>query len=347
VPDTHFSHKKPALKEGWQKHLQARPPGNGERTAGGYELVFEPDPTIHDGRFANNGWLQELPKPITRPAWDNAALMSPVTAKELGVGLGSYAHGGEHGGYNQPVIELRLGDRKVRAPAWIVPGHADRCITISLGYGREATGFTGGNDIEKRGFNGYLLRTSAHPWFAPALTVQKTPYTHRLASTQQHQLMENRAPVRSGTLADFQYEPAFASREETEFIAKEQQRIGAKPSSRRKPLSLYRDMPPSEHRWDMIIDLTTCIGCSACVVACQAENNIPVVGKDQVTRGREMHWLRIDRYNSGPYDAPTEFHFQPVPCMHCENAPCEYVCPVEATVHSRISRCRSCSGSWG
>ncbi len=319
VAGTALPAKSVSLKEGWEKRLSAGVGSSGE----GYELVFQPDPTIYDGRFANNGWLQELPKPGTQLTWDNAALMSPATARALGVKLGSYAHGGEHGGYHQPVVELTVGDRKVRAPAWIQSGHADRSITVYLGHGREQAGKVG----SKVGCNAYALRTSDRPWIAPDLAINKTSETYQLACTQQHNLMENREVVRAGTLDEYHRQPNFAKEREAEKTAE---------SSRRSPLplTLYEPFPEQEHKWGMAIDLTTCVGCNACVVACQAENNIPVVGKGQVLAGREMHWLRVDCYISGAYDAPTKFHFQPVPCMHCENAPCEYVCPVEATVHS-------------
>jgi molybdopterin-containing oxidoreductase family iron-sulfur binding subunit len=324
VDGTKFPAQSVSLKEGWEKHLEG---GAGGKAGERYELVLQQDPTIYDGRFANNGWLQELPKPITRLTWDNAALMSPATARELGVErLGSYAHGGEHGGFYQPVVELSLGDRKVRAPVWVMPGHADGSVTVHLGYGREAAGRVGGTADNKVGFNAYAFRTSDRPWFAAGLTVRKTGDRYVLACTQQHQLMENRDLVRSATLAEYQ-KPGFAA-------DKEQEHKGEANNGGRKPLTLYAPHPDTGHQWGMAIDLTACTGCSACVVACQAENNIPVVGKEQVAAGREMHWLRIDRYNAGPYEAPTEFYFQPVPCMHCENAPCEYVCPVEATVHS-------------
>ncbi len=329
-----FAPRTMTLKGGWEQHLQGTGTPAGGAQDQGLELVFQSDPTIYDGRFANNGWLQELPKPITTLTWDNAAIMSPNTARELGVNLGVYAHGGEHGGYHPDVIELTLQDRKVRArkvraPVWIMPGHADKSITVYLGYGREQAGRVGGREGNRVGFNAYRLRTAEHRWFASGLTVRKTGETYLLACTQQHQLMEGRAVVRTGTLDEYHHKPDFASEREREEIKDETQRSPL-------PLTLYRpfDYSPPKHKWGMIIDLTTCTGCKACVVACQAENNIPVVGKEQVSFGREMHWLRIDRYLSGPFDAPKEFHFQPIPCMHCENAPCEYVCPVEATVHS-------------
>ena len=330
VAGTSFQAQSLTLRPGWQAGLPA-PPRGGSSPEGteSYEIVFEPDPTIYDGRFANNGWLQELPKPLTTLTWDNAALMSPATAKHLGISWGSYAHGGEHGGYYMPVVELKLDDRIVEAPVWIMPGHANESITVHLGYGREKAGRVGGDQDHRVGFDAYRLRTSNHPWFAGGLTIRQTGKNQLLACTQQHHLMENRQTVRAGTLKEYQ------SPEGTDFAAKKEQELEREETLRApKPLTLYKPMPPSEHKWGMVIDLTTCVGCQACVVACQAENNIPVVGKEQVAAGREMHWLRIDRYLSGSMDKPTEFHFQPVPCMQCENAPCEYVCPVEATVHS-------------
>jgi molybdopterin-containing oxidoreductase family iron-sulfur binding subunit len=313
------------VREGWQERLGAVPPAgaaNGRRL----ELAFQPDSTIYDGRFANNGWLQELPKPITTLTWDNAALMSPATARGLGVGFGSRAHGGEHGGYLADIVELRLGESTLRAPVWIVPGHADDCISISLGYGREFAGRVGGGPGNQVGVNAYALRTSANPWFAPGLEVHKTGASALLACTQGHHLMENRDVVRAGTLEQYRRTPNFAAERDLEHP------LSARPV--RRPLTMYEPFDYPERKWGMLIDLTACTGCKACVVACQAENNIPVVGKEQVLAGREMHWLRVDRYVEGPADKPGGYHFQPVPCMHCENAPCEYVCPTEATNHS-------------
>jgi Fe-S-cluster-containing dehydrogenase component len=307
------------------------------------DILFQPDPTIYDGSWANNGWLQELPKPITKLTWGNAAIVSPATARQLGVELGSYAHGGEHGGYYMPVVELTLDGRKLRMPAWIMPGHADRTVTVYLGHGRERAGRAGGNV----GCNAYLLRTVDRPWFASPLQVVKTGDTELVACTQGHQLMENREPVRSATLAEYQNikpRPVVAppgtntswdgSSTATPTAQGATTGRGFMAEPERPTLYEPFDYNAPKHKWGMAIDLTACVGCHACVVACQAENNIPVVGKEQVARGREMHWLRIDRYASGTEDDPRGFHFQPVPCMHCENAPCEYVCPVEATVHS-------------
>jgi molybdopterin-containing oxidoreductase family iron-sulfur binding subunit len=294
-----------------------------------FELAFAPDPTVLDGSFANNGWLQELPKPSTTLTWDNAALMSPKTAQQLGIEWGEYAHGGEHGGFKMPVVELTAGGRSLQAAAWIVPGHADGSITVHFGYGREFAGRVGGQREHRVGVNAYSMRTSAQPWFIPNVRVTKTDRTHLLACTQEHHLMENRDLVRSASLEEYRHKPNFAAEPEKQREAQE---------SRRAPGSLEFyppfEQPAGTPKWGMVIDLTACVGCKACIVACQAENNIPVVGKQQVAAGREMHWLRVDRYIGGPAEAPTDFHFQPVPCMHCERAPCEYVCPVEATVHS-------------
>jgi Fe-S-cluster-containing dehydrogenase component/anaerobic selenocysteine-containing dehydrogenase len=297
------------------------------------EILFLPDPMIFDGSWANNGWLQEMPKPLTKLAWGNPAIISPVTAKRLGVELGSYAHGGEHGGYYMPVVELQLGDAKLRAPAWIMPGHADDTVTVYLGHGRKCAGGIGGTAEETIGFNAYLLRTADRPWFASGLDAFVTREKELVCCTQEHHSMGDptarRDPVRSATLAEYHKDPHFVANWEFEHEH-------AEVKIPRKEITLYDSYPygPPQHRWGMLIDLTACIGCHACVAACQAENNIPVVGKDQVSRGREMHWLRVDRYVQGTAENPGAFHFQPVPCMHCENAPCEYVCPVEATVHS-------------
>ncbi len=356
IRGTAFAAKSVALRDDWQMLLGApgmrQPPASENRPGSSppLELTFEPDPTVYDGSFANNGWLQELPKPLTKLTWDNAVLMSPSTAEALGVGFGEYAHGGEHGGYHMPVVELHLDGRSVRAPVWIMPGHADGAVTVSLGYGRTAAGRVGGmhpgtegfhNEVTQNswgivggerdpvGFNAYALRTSEHPWFASGLRLATTGSNCVLACTQQHHLMENRSLVRSATLGEYRQDPGFASKP-----LEERQREVTRRAQ--EPLDFYQpfDYEPPLHKWGMVIDLTACIGCNACVVACQAENNIPVVGKAQVAYGREMHWIRVDRYTRGPAARPDEFHFQPVPCMHCEHAPCEYVCPVEATIHS-------------
>lgn len=261
------------------------------------ELLFRPDSTIWDGRFANNGWLQELPKPLTRVTWDNAATVSPKTAEKLGLA-------------EEEMIDLNVGGHVVRAPVCILPGQADHTIVLTLGYGRTHAGRVGNH----AGVNAYTLRSSDAPWLAPAVEIHRIGGKYSLARTQHHQTMEGRDLVRVGTLDEFQKNPTFAHNEIDQ-------------------PSLYPGFKYDGYAWGMSIDLTACVGCSACVVACQSENNIPIVGKDQVARGREMHWIRIDRYFQGALDDP-EVYFEPVPCMHCENAPCELVCPVGATQHS-------------
>ena len=267
------------------------------------ELVFRPDPTIWDGRFGNNGWLQELAKPITKIAWDNAALISPQLAEREQL-------------ENGEVVELRFRNRALRAPIWIVPGQADSVVTLHLGYGRERTGRVGTGT----GFNAYALRTSDSLWFGSGVEIHKTGATHLLASTQKHHSIEGRDIIREGTLEEFLSNPQFIR-------ARTESRPG-----REDTLYDPDEFTYTGYKWGMSIDLNTCIGCNACTIACQAENNIPVVGKDQVAKGREMQWIRVDSYFRGSLDSP-EINHQPVPCMHCENAPCELVCPVGATVH--------------
>jgi molybdopterin-containing oxidoreductase family iron-sulfur binding subunit len=270
---------------------------------GGMELVFRPDPTVWDGRFANSGWLQELPKPLTRLTWDNAALISHAQARRLNISEGD-------------IVELRYQGRTLQIPAWIMPGQADDTVTVSLGYGRWKSGRVGTG----AGFNAYALRTSSAPWFGGGLELVKTGDVHALATVQHHHTMAGRDLVRVATVEEFLQNPTFAQ-----------------PHGHQHGQSLYPDPPRgqnAENAWGMAIDLNRCIGCGACVVACQAENNIPIVGKDEVLRSREMHWLRIDRYYEGEDAASPKTYFQPVACMHCEKAPCEPVCPVGATTHS-------------
>ncbi|HXZ28357.1 MAG TPA: TAT-variant-translocated molybdopterin oxidoreductase [Terriglobales bacterium] len=274
----------------------------------GIEIVFRPDPTIYDGRFANNGWLQELPKPILRTTWDNVALMSPATAQAMGIDPYPEAR------RPQDVVEIRYGGRQVTAPAWVVPGHPDDCVTVHFGYGRRRAGRSGSN----AGFNAYALRTSAAPHFAPGATLVRTGEQQMVACTQTHQLMEGRHQVRVATLAEYEKDPDFA-----------QKMVETPPAA----FTLYEPVKYDGYAWGMSIDLNSCVGCNACVVACQAENNSPVVGREQVIREREMHWIRLDTYFEGDAAGPRTY-FQPVPCMQCENAPCEVVCPVGATNHS-------------
>jgi molybdopterin-containing oxidoreductase family iron-sulfur binding subunit len=265
------------------------------------EVVFRPDPHIFDGRFANNGWLQELPKPITKLTWENAALISPAVAEELGLANGD-------------VVKLEYHDHSLRAPVWVVPGQAPGSVTVHLGYGRRR----GGSLADGVGFDAYRLRTADALHFASGLRLRPTGERRTLACTQDHHSMEGRPLVRTAALEEYLSHPDFAHEMEEQ------------PA---RDLTLYPEHSYPGYAWGMVIDLGACIGCNACTAACQSENNIPVVGKDQVARGREMHWIRVDRYFGGDLDAPEMFH-QPVPCMHCENAPCEVVCPVNATVHS-------------
>ncbi|MGH8216235.1 MAG: hypothetical protein ACREPZ_11160, partial [Rhodanobacteraceae bacterium] len=264
------------------------------------ELLFRLDPTIGDGRWANNGWLQELPKPLTQLTWDNAALISPALAAERKL-------------KNGDMIELRAHGRSLEVPVWIMPGQATRTITVHLGYGRRSAGHVG----DGSGFDAYALQASASPDWIGDVEIATAGRYYPLAGTQHHFNMEGRDLVREGTLAEFLHDPNFAT---------------AHDRYPPDPPSLYPDYPPGEYAWGMSIDLNACIGCKACTIACQAENNIPVVGKDQVRKGREMHWIRVDHYHVGAAENPRTVS-QPVPCMMCEHAPCELVCPVGATVH--------------
>ena len=285
------------------------------KQAGGFEIAFRHDPSVLDGRFANNGWLQELPKPLTRLTWDNAVIVSPATAARLHIAGYPSATGGEHGQMVSSIVQLRYRGRAVRGPAFVVPGHPDECATIHLGYGRTRGGRIGTG----AGFDANSIRASDALWHGHGLDIAPTGDSYPLACTQAHHLMEGRGMVRVVTRDEFANNPA-AVREGDETPP--------------RTLTLYpADHPYDGYKWGMAIDLNTCIGCNACVASCQAENNIPVVGKDQVLRGREMHWIRVDTYYRGPAGRP-ETYFQPVPCMQCEDAPCEVVCPVGATVHS-------------
>jgi MoCo/4Fe-4S cofactor protein with predicted Tat translocation signal len=268
--------------------------------SGGVEVAFAADPTIYDGRFANNGWLQETPKPLTKLTWDNAVLMAPATAQRLGVGNGDY-------------VTVAAGGRTVDGPTWIQPGHAPDAVTVYLGYGRTRAGRIGTGV----GYDAYQIRVTNGPGFAGG-EVRRTGESILLASTQGHHSMEGRAIVRAGTLEEYHHAPDFA------------QHMAHTPA---REMTMYPEYEYTGYAWGMAIDQTVCTGCTACVVACVAENNIPIIGKEQVLRGREMHWLRVDRYFEGDPANPGIYH-QPMLCQHCENAPCEVVCPVAATVHS-------------
>jgi len=269
--------------------------------AEGLELTFRLDPSLWDGRFANNGWLQELPKPLTTLTWDNVAMVSPKLAEQQGL-------------QNGDVIELSYKGRKLSAPVWIMPGQPDESIAVTLGYGRSKAGSVG----DSTGFNAYALRTADAPGFGGGLAISKVGGGYVLANTQKHYALEGRDLIRHATLQEYLQNPNFVHE-------------GAEGHGEQHP-SLYPEYPYNGNKWGMVIDTQACIGCNACVIACQSENNIAVVGKDQVSRSREMHWLKIDTYFEGGLENP-ETLFQPRLCMHCENAPCEVVCPVHATVH--------------
>ena len=277
-------------------------------SASGLEIIFRPDPTIWDGRFANNGWLQELPKPLTKITWDPTAWMSLRTAEERGL------HDGD-------IIELRFRGNAAKLPVAIVPGHPDGAVTAFFGYGRQVVGRVGqaADDVAKE-FNVFRLRTSDALWFGSGLEISKAG-RYVLARTQEHHLMEDRNPVRAATV---------------EAYHKDREIISHMEHTPPRTMTLIPEWEYNGYKWGMAIDLTSCTGCATCTVACQAENNIPVVGKEEVNRGREMHWIRVDHYYEGdPHDAGTiKTYHQPVPCMQCENAPCELVCPVGATTHS-------------
>jgi len=270
------------------------------------EVNFRRDPSIYDGQFANNGWLQELPKPMSKLTWDNALLVGSAMATREGL-------------KTEDVVTLELNGRKANLPVWIQAGHPDHSVTVFLGYGRKSRG-----QVEAgTGFDVYPLRTTTAPWIATGGKLTKTGDTYKLASTQGYQTMDtpngdSRPLVRETSLEEYRKEPKFAQE-------------GQPP----RELTLYPNVDYSkrDYAWGMAIDLNSCVGCNNCIIACQAENNIAVVGKEQVVRGRHMHWIRVDAYYQGDRDHPNAY-FQPVPCMQCENAPCELVCPVGATVHS-------------
>jgi MoCo/4Fe-4S cofactor protein with predicted Tat translocation signal len=267
----------------------------------GFEILFRPDPSADDGRYANNGWLQELPRPLSKLTWDNVAMLSPKSGELFGVKTGD-------------VIQLALDGRSLKAPVWIAPGHADGCVSVTLGYGRGKVGHV----ADGVGFNAYSLRSAPEDWSLGGARIEKTGEVHDLASTQNHFSMEGRGLIQVESLTDYKTDPHRAQEDEPDPPAKD---------------NLYPPVEYKSHAWAMSIDLNTCVGCNACIVACQAENNIPVVGKEQVADGREMHWIRVDLYHEGSPEDPA-MHFEPVTCMQCEDAPCEVVCPVGATVHT-------------
>jgi molybdopterin-containing oxidoreductase family iron-sulfur binding subunit len=256
---------------------------------------------MYDGRFANNVWLQELPHPMTKLTWDNAIQLSPKTADRLGF-------------KNQQHVELKVQGRTVRGSVWILPGQPDESATVELGWGRWHSGRAGNG----AGFNAYAVRSSDTLWAAPTIEFHKLDTPYPLATTQMQQYMEGRHVVIENTIDGYKRNPDFVNQ------------VSHPPEEN---LTLYPHWNYQGYAWSMNIDLNACVNCQACVIACQAENNIPVVGKEQVLARRAMHWLRIDTYYKGVPEFPSAYYI-PVPCMQCESAPCELVCPVQATNHS-------------
>ncbi len=278
------------------------------QAANGDEINFRRDPSIYDGRFSNNAWLQELPKPLSKLTWDNPVLMSPAMADRLKL-------------KSKDVVEIELQGKKLPMAVWIQAGHPDHSVTVYLGYGRRRAGRTGTGF----GFDTYQLRNSAIAWFTTGVNIRPTGGFYQLASTQGYQTMDTgvgaRPLVRHADVEEYKKNPQFAQEE----VAK-------------SPFTLYPTLPgfdysKNPYAWGMAIDMNACVGCNNCIIACQSENNIAVVGKEQTNKGRHLHWLRIDTYYQGDRETP-DAYFQPVPCMQCEDAPCELVCPVGATVHS-------------
>jgi len=288
------------------------------------EIIFRPDPNVYDGRWSNVGWLQELPKPVTNLSWDNAAIVSGATLTRLGV-------------VEDDIVELTVAGRKVKAPVIVAPGHPDNSVTVHLGYGRQFAGRVGSG----AGFDAYLIRTAASPFYAVG-SIKKVEGKWGTAITKSHfqdhrgktfgqqgngnnsleadEAITERGIIRYATLAEYKANPGFANE-------------GPGHEKTDTSVTLFPNWEYKDNAWGMSIDMNSCTGCNACIVGCYAENNIPVVGKQQVRIGRNMQWLRIDTYFEGDLSAPRA-HFQPMACQHCENAPCEQVCPVGATVHS-------------
>ena len=289
------------------------------------EVVFHRDYKMDDGRFSNNGWMQELPDPVTKMTWENVILMSVKTAKELGV----YVENKENNRINAARAKLQFEGRELEGPVWAQPGQADNTIALALGYGRAKTGRVG----RKSGYNAYKLRTTAAAHLAAGVKLLKLDTTHSLSVTQDHGAMEGRPIIREATLKEYAEHPKFA----TAFNMEEPTFHEAPVFKPLYPNPLDAATKAAHHQWGMSIDLTACVGCSTCILACQSENNVPIVGKYQVANNREMHWIRIDRYYTG--DPQNEDGIQvinqPMLCQHCEAAPCESVCPVNATMHDQ------------
>lgn len=299
INGTRLEPKEVSFRAGALQELPAAAPVEG------LELAFRLDPNVLDGRYANNGWLQELPKPFSKLTWDNAALVAPALAERQRLSNGD-------------LITLGVDGRSLEVPIWIMPGQADGLVVLHLGYGREYAGRIGNG----AGFNSYLLRTSAGLWHTGNVQLSRARGSYRLVSTALHHALDtdgvrNRHIIRHGTLEELKAEP-----EHPHFVHPVAHHAS----------DLYPDWTYEGRAWAMVVDMNVCTGCNACITACQAENNIPIVGKREVGVGREMHWIRVDAYFGGSVDDP-EFYHQPMMCQHCEKAPCEPVCPVAATVH--------------
>ncbi|MDB5102444.1 MAG: Molybdopterin oxidoreductase, iron-sulfur binding subunit [Fibrobacteres bacterium] len=336
IPKTAYASVNPGTANGGIAKLAADQAAKAPKA--GLEIMFRSHPNLYDGRFANNAWLQELPDPITKLTWDNAVFLSPSLADKIGVSshlfnknktgtsMGEYRH--------RPMVRVTVGGRSLEAVAWIVPGLADETILLHYGYGRRKTGKVGTGS----GFDAYSIMNMASPFLAGDVKLEATGGLYEVACTQDHWSLEGRPIVRETGLEGYE------ENKEEAFSEEKWNEHPVDPATG-KEKSLWTEAPLEKGgdrgtydftkgmQWGMAIDLNSCTGCNTCLLACTAENNIPVVGKEQVLRGREMHWIRLDRYFTGSVDNP-ELVFQPMTCQQCENAPCEEVCPVAATVHS-------------
>jgi molybdopterin-containing oxidoreductase family iron-sulfur binding subunit len=310
----------------------------GAPKAAGTEILFRHHPSLYDGRFANNAWLQELPDPVTKLTWDNAVLMSPKLAEKLGVAaklLTDEKTGTRMGEYrHRPMVRVTVGGKTLEAVAWVLPGLSEDTVVLHFGYGRRTVGKVGAGS----GFDAYALMSNASPYWAGDAKIEATGGNYEVACTQDHWSMENRPIVREAALEVYEEnkEESFSEEKWNEHpvdpkTGLEKSLWGEAPFSKQGARGDY-DFTVGQ-QWGMVVDLNNCTGCNTCLLACTAENNVPVVGKEQVLRGREMHWIRLDRYFTGDVDNP-EMVFQVMACQQCENAPCEEVCPVAATVHS-------------
>jgi molybdopterin-containing oxidoreductase family iron-sulfur binding subunit len=316
VKGSTFDDASVSLSGGFNSHISASF-SNVRASDDQIELTVKPGATLFDGRFTNNGWLMELPDPITKITWDAVALMSPITAESLGISSRKF------GDYMYDLVSIDSNGRTVEMPAWVLPGHADNAVTITTGFGRVGIGRV----ADGVGFNAWQVVSSDTPLYNRTISVSKTGQRYEIATTQDHHSMEGRPFVREASVAGYREDPHFAGH---------MVHVPGPIDDAGQPISLFNEQtfPDYQPQWGMAIDLTTCIGCGVCTIACQAENNIPVIGKREVRRGREMHWIRTDRYFSGDVNGNPQIVHQPIPCMQCELAPCEQVCPVAATTHS-------------